>query len=192
MPLLIVSIVLFVILIAELLFLFVFKKNKQDAEDKIKATSVETVNGLEGLYKPASDEGVKQVFNSIDVYMDTIKPLYKTGVLKELLITETYKSVVTKIGKTNVTRKGSDGQPHKYVFQIHISNLDNKEKKEHTYLFGQEEMERIEVFQAMGKEEIEISLEEIEAGDFISITSTINFLTSPDNNINSMKIVKLL
>lgn len=192
MPLLIISIILFVVLVAELLFLFVFKKNKQDAEDKIKTASVEAVNGLEGLYKPATDDGVKLVFGYIDTYMDTVKPLYKTGVLKELLITETYKSVVTKIEKTNKTIKGMDGKTLKFVYEIRISNLDSKEKKEHGYLLGQEEIERIEVYKAMGKEEIEISLDDIKVGDFISITSTINFLTSPDNNINSMKIVKLL
>lgn len=192
MPLLIISVVLFVILVAELLFLFVFKKNKQDAEDKIKAASVEAVNGLEGLYKPATDDGVKLVFESIDTHMNTVKPLYKTGVLKELLITETYKSVVTKIEKTNKTIKGVDGKTLRFIYDIRISNLDSKEKKERGYLLGQEEIERIEVYKAMGKEEIEISLDDIKVGDFISITSTINFLTSPDNNINSMKIVKLL
>lgn len=192
MPLLIISLVLFVVLVAELLFLFVYKKNQQDTEKKKSAASTATINGLAGLYKPASDEDIKVIFGSIDVYMDTIKPLYKTGVLKELLITETYKSVVTKIGKVDVARKDSNGKLYKFVYEIHISNLENKEMKERTYLLGQEEIEKIEVYQAMGNEEVEIELDDIKAGDFVSITSTINFFTNPENNLDAMKIVKLL
>lgn len=192
LPLLIISIVLFIVLVAELLFLFVYKKNQQETEKKIAATSSETINGLAGLYKPATDEDIKTIFGSIDIYLDTIKPLYKTGVLKELLITETYKSVVTKIGKVDVARKGSNGKTYKFVYEIHLSNLENKEKKEHTYLLGQEEIDKIEVYQAMGNEEVEMELSDIKAGDFVSITSTINFFTNPENNLDSMKIVKLL
>lgn len=191
-PLLIVSLVLFVVLIAELLFLFVYKKNQQNTEKRINAQSAATINGLAGLYKPASDEDIKVIFGSIDAYMNTIKPLYKTGVLKELLITETYKSVVTKIGKVNITTKSIDGKQYKYVYEIHISNLENKEKKEHMYLLGVEELERIEVYQAMGNEEVEIELDDIKVGDFVSITSTINFFENPENNLDAMKIVKLL
>ncbi|MFZ2025933.1 MAG: hypothetical protein WAV30_01460 [Microgenomates group bacterium] len=192
LPLLIISIVLFFVLVAELLFLFVYKKNQQDSEKKINETSAATINGLAGLYKPASDEDAKVIFGSINVYMDTIKPLYKTGVLKELLITETYKSVVTKIGKIDVARKDSNGKMYKFVYEIHISNLENKEMKERSYLLGQEEIEKIEVYQAMGNEEVEIALADIKAGDFVSITSTINFFTNPENNLDAMKIVKLL
>lgn len=191
-PLFIISLILFVVLVSELLFLFVYKKNQQDAEKKKNAVAAGTINGLAGLYKPASDNEVKMIFGSINEYLDTIKPLYKTGVLKELLVTETYKSVITKIGKVDVTRKGYDGKMYKYVFEIHISNLESKEKKEYGYLFGPEEIEKIEVYQAMGNEEVEMSLEELEVGDFVSITTTMNFFMPPENNVDSVKIVRLL
>lgn len=191
-PLLITSVVLFVVLVAELLFLFVHKRNQEDTEKKKNAATAATVNGLAGLYKPATDEDVKLIFNSIDAYLKTIRPMYKTGVLKELLVTETYKSVITKIGKTNTTTKGLNGKTYKFAYEIHISNLESKEKKEHLYLLGQEELDKIEVYQAIGNEEVEIALDDLKVGDFVSITSTINFFTNPENNIDLMKIVKLL
>lgn len=191
-PLLIISVILFIVLIAELLFLFVYKRNQEDTERKKNATATATINGLAGLYKPATDEEVKLIFTSIDAYLNTIKPMYKTGVLKELLVTETYKSVITKIGKTDTTVKGLNGKTYKFAYEIHISNLESKEKKEHMYFLGQEELEKIEVYQAIGNEEVEITLDDLKVGDFVSITSTINFFANPENNIDLMKIVKLL
>jgi len=191
-PLLIVSVILFVVLVAELLFLFVYKRNQEDTEKKKNASAAATINGLAGLYKPATDDEVKLIFDSIDSYLKTIKPMYKTGVLKELLVTETYKSVITKIGKTDKTTKGLNGKIYKFAYEIHISNLESKEKKEHMYLLGQEELEKIEVYQAIGNEEVEIALDDLKVGDFVSITSTINFFANPENNIDLMKIVKLL
>lgn len=191
-PLLIVSVILFIVLVAELLFLFVYKRNQEDTEKKKNATATATINGLAGLYKPATDEEVKFIFTSIDAYLNTIKPMYKTGVLKELLVTETYKSVITKIGKTDTTVKGLNGKTYKFAYEIHISNLESKEKKEHMSFLGQEELEKIEVYQAIGNEEVEITLDDLKVGDFVSITSTTNFFANPENNIDLMKIVKLL
>lgn len=186
----VLSVVLFVLLVGELLFLFFYKQSSNVMEKKSDSTA--KVVGTSGLYIKATDEDTKKVFDGIDSYMNGIKPLYKTGVLKELSVNETFKSVITNIGRVNVARKTANGTEYKYTFTLSISNPESTERKELRYLFTENELERIEVFQAIGNEGVEIPLEDLEVGDFVTINTVMNFLDNTSNSLISMKIVKLL
>ncbi len=186
---LVLVVILFGILIFELYIIF-GKKQSTSPKEITEQSVVE--NNLSNLYTKVPETQVQNIMRGYTRQVESLKPLLRSGVLKELKVTEVYKSVIIQNGRTNTERKLVDGTTVKANYLISFASMSEEGKKEHGYLFSDKDLNLIETYVMQGEEEIEISLDQIEPGDFVSISMTTNVLLRPENSLVRLKIVKLL
>lgn len=183
-------IALFLIFSGELYFLFFYQK--KEAPIQISNKQSTTAKPSADLWLKQTDKATGDLFKEIHRKVDFVKPLYQSGVLKELVTTETYKSVVESIGNQTEYEKNPQGTVIEYNFSLTLSTFADKGPKTFRYTLTKEEMALISVFKSQGDEEIPVDLSEIQKGDLVSISITYDNLMSSQNNLISLKIVKLL
>jgi hypothetical protein len=195
---LIVSVlVLSFILIAEVYYIF-FSQNKEVLTDDlitIKNTNPQTKNispSLIDSLRKKSSQSTNLLFTDIQSQIGKVKPLYQSGVLKEMIITETYESEIQEIGDKQESIVAIDGTTMNYSFILSFLSFSESGEKQIKYLFTNSEVPRIKAFQLMKGEEKPIELNKINNGDRVSISITIDALMNPQDNLISLKIVKLL
>lgn len=180
---------LFGVLSFQLYFLFV-KQSPKTPQRLVEDTA--TQNNLNNLYVKMPEKTVQVITDGINQKAESLKPLLRSGVLKQLEMTENYKSIIIKNGKTSTERTIIDGSSVKADYLISFATMSEDGKKDFGYLFSERDLERIEAYRLQGEEEIEISLEQIQPGDFVSITMVTSLTTHPEDSLISFKIVKLL
>lgn len=185
--------VLFLILSGEIYYLFFYQKKDLAVSTVNKQTKNKaSANPSKELWLKQTDTATESQFKEIHRRVDRVKPLFQSGVLKELLATEVYKSIVEEIGSKAESEKNVQGAVIDYAYVLSLSTFSEKGEKAFRYTFTNEELPRISAFKSQGDEEIPIDLDEIQKGDFVSVTITYDHLLSPQDNLISLKIVKLL
>lgn len=187
--LLVFILLLFGVLLFELYF--IFGKKVSTTSNKITEQTILN-NNLSNLYTKTPETQVQNIMQGFTRQVESLKPLLRSGVLKELEVTETYKSVVVQNGRTNTERKLVDGSVMKANYLFSFATMAEDGKKDHGYLFSDNDLKLIESYMMQGEEEIKIPLEQIRPGDFVSISMTTNVLLRPEDSLVRLKIVKLL
>lgn len=182
-------VLLFGILVFELYVIFV-KKPSTSSQSTVEKSV--TNNSLSNLYTKVPESQVQNIMKGFVRQVESLKPVLRSGVLKELEVTEVYKSVIIQNGRTNTERELVDGTAVKANYLISFASMSEEGKKEHGYLFSDKDLTLIEAYAMQGEEEIEISLDQIRPGDFVSISMTTNVLLRPEDSLVRLKIVKLL
>lgn len=177
------------ILIFELYIIFI-KKPANTAQNQVEQTVLN--KDLSNLYTKVPEKQVQNIMQGFTRQVESLKPLLRSGVLKELEVTEVYKSIIVHNGKTNTERKLVDGTVAKANYLISFASMAEDGRKEHGYLFTDKDLALIQAYTLQGEEEIEIPLEQILPGDFVSISMTTNVLLRPEDSLVRLKIVKLL
>ncbi len=182
---------LLLIIIAEIYY--VFFSQKQDNFVEITKVSTGVQSGApqrRDINSSISDEQTKRVFDSISTHQNVVRSLYKTGVLTNYTVTETYQSTIVEFEKkdTVVTEKGKDIH---FSFILSFKNNTPSGDGKTTFLFSDKEVSRITAVKLDGTTKIPISLSEIQPGDTVSIAMQSNYLVNPIDSLVSMKITKL-
>lgn len=186
-------IVLFLILGFEIYYLFFYKHTPTNYQvNENRAT--ETKGGLTGLWKPVSKKQADTMFKIITNRVNTIKPMYQTGVLKGYTATETYKTIITGMIPNNSVLNPivGDGNKVRVAYEIKFSTQSETGDKERSLLLSQKEMGRLQVYKAFGDERVPIKLDEIKVGDFVLISVTSDYFADPEDGFSSIEIEKLL
>ncbi len=189
--LLISASVLFLILGFEIYYLFFYHPqptNYQTNENR----ATQTTGGLSSLWKESTPKVTNQRFAYINQRNELIKPLFQTGVLKAYSGVETYKTIITAIGPKNTLVKGDDGSEIRIAYEIRFSTQAKTGEKELTLVLSPKELLNVKTYKAVGDERVPVDIKEIKAGDFVSITLTIDYFADPDNGFSSIEIEKLL
>lgn len=184
---------LFIVLSAELYYLFFYQKQEVvTRSSSTTSNSKKSAESLKELWVKQTEKATESQFTEIHRRVDKLKPLFQSGVLKELITTEVYKSVVEEVSNKPESEKNPSGGTIDYSYFLSFSTFADKGQKTFRYAFSKEELPRISAFKSQGDEEIPIDLEEIQKGDLVSISITYDHLLSPQDNLISLKIVKLL
>lgn len=184
-------VVLALVLAAEIFYLFGYKKQTPPTTPVAENAIKEKVPTISNLYKKIPEKEANEVYDRIHDKIDATLAAYKNGVLTELIFTETYKSVVVNIGKTDTTRIFNNKE-QKFDFIFQFSTMADEGKKEMGFLLTKEELKKVKAFKVQENEAIPINIEEIKTGDFVMVTIETDLFGNPSNNMVSMEIQKLL
>lgn len=180
---------LFLVLAGEIYYLF-FIKPANSPQKTVDTTASQ--KQLNNLYVKRSDSEVKEIMENYSITADSMKPLIKSGVAKEILLTHVYKTVITKIGPISIDKKYSDGRKLHLDYELSFATMAESGKKEYSLLFTKKELERIHAFNSVGDERVETTLSSIQVGDYVSIIVQVNLLENSSNSLVNLEIVKLL
>lgn len=181
---------LFVVLVGELIYLFAIKEKGAPVGKTVEMGTAP--KKLSNIYAKRTPEEVEKIMKSFSEKSRALNPVIESGAAKELILTETYKTTITKIGQTSTERTLTDGKIAHFDFTLAFATMSEKGKKEYGYVFTKEEVKRISAFQAQGDEELPVDLSTIAVGDYVSITMQTDMLANPSQSLISLKIVKLL
>ena len=182
-------VILFVILCGEVYYLFFYSpiQNKESL-NQIPTKQIK----IDNLYQKRDDAEVERVVKIFAEKAKVLKPLIKSGVSKELVFTETNKTVITKIENGEVDKVMGNGKTVSFALELSFASIAESGSKNFTYLFSAGELDRIYAFKQIGEQEIPIDLDELRVGDFVSTTMSTDIYAPELETLVSFKIVKLL
>jgi len=184
-------VVLALVLCGEIFYLFFYKKQTPPIS-VVDNSAVNEIPKISKLYKKIPDSEVALIYESIQQKIDSTKVPLKNGVVSEMILTEVYKSVITNIGKVDVTRTLLNNKEQKFDFLFQFSNMAEEGKKDFGFLFTNKELAKVQAFEEREGELVPIDLSKLQTGDFVRVVIETNILGNPTDNIISFTIQKLL
>lgn len=180
---------LFIVLAGEIYYLF-FVKPANTPQKTLEMAAAQ--KKMSNLYAKRSDAELQDIMQNYSRSADAMKPLIKSGVAKEVILTHVYKTVITKIGPINVDKKFSDGRSLHLDYVVSFATMAESGQKEYTIYLTKKELGRMSAYRSVGEDRVEASLDSIQEGDYVSIVLQVNILEDPSNSLVSLEIVKLL
>jgi len=190
-PLIALVVILALVLCGEIFYLFFYKKQTPPIS-VVDNSAVNEAPKISKLYKKVPDSEVTLIYDSIEQKIDSTKVPFKNGVVSEMILTEVYKSVITNIGKVDVTRTLLNNKEQKFDFLFQFSNMAEDGKKDLGFLFTNKELSKVQAFEEREGELVPIDLSKLQTGDFVRVVIETNLLGSPTDNVISFTIQKLL